>query len=105
MMTFTVAVALALPAEPLAVSRYVVVALGNTWRLPFDCTVPNPGSIVTVVASETDHRKVADCPRSIDDGSAVNCAITGGRAPSGGAVGAEDTGGGGAVVTVGACFL
>src|ERR1700722_13188270 len=75
--TFTVADAFALPPGPFAVRRYVVVLLGNTVRLPLVCTVPNAGSIDTVVAPVTDQRSVADCPRSIEDGSAVNCAMTG----------------------------
>jgi hypothetical protein len=52
------------------------VLLGNTWRLPLLCTWPK-GSIVIEVASLTDQRKVDACPRSIEDGSAVNCATTG----------------------------
>src|SRR5262249_19560720 len=105
-MTLTGAEGLALPPGPVAVKRYVVVLLGKTWRVPFDCTVPRPGSIETDVASVTDQRKVAACPRSIEDGSAVNCATTGAFVVSGavgGAVGAG--GGGGAGLATGGFFL
>src|SRR5438128_1776972 len=47
--------------------------------------------MATEVASLTDQRRVEDCPRSIELGSAVNCAITG----------AFDGGVGGSVVTTG----
>src|SRR5258708_39126981 len=93
-LTFTVADADALPPGPVADNRYDVVLLGNTWRLPLLCTGPSPGSIVTEVASLTDQRRVADCPRSIELGSAVNCPITG--AFEGGGGGCRVTTGGGA---------
>src|SRR5258707_1044761 len=89
-LTFTVADADALPPGPVADNWYDVVLLGNTWRLPLLCTGPSPGSIVTEVASLTDQRRVADCPRSIELGSAGNCAITG----------TFDGGGGGGVVII-----
>ena len=81
--------------------------LGNTWRLPLVCTGPSPGSIVTEVASLTDQRRVADCPRSIELGSAVNCAITGAFDGVGGG-GVVTTGGGaagGGAAATGAFFL
>src|SRR5574340_1722247 len=48
----------------------------------------------TLVASVTDHRNVADCPRSIDVGSAVKDRIDG-AAGGGGGGGASTLGGGG----------
>jgi hypothetical protein len=48
----------------------------------------------TSVASLTDQRRVADCPRSIELGSAVNCPIVGGFGAGGGG-GASAFGGGG----------
>lgn len=61
--------------------------------------------MVTLVASLTDQRSVEDCPRSMESGSAVNCAITG-ALDSEGAVGAGavDVGGAGGGV-IGAFFL
>ena len=80
--------------------------LGNTWRLPLVCTGPSPGSIVTDVASLTDQRRVADCPRSIELGSAVNCAMTGAFAGAGGGVVTTGGGaGGGGAAATGAFFL
>ena len=80
--------------------------LGNTWRLPLLCTGPSPGSIVTEVASLTDQRRLADCPRSIELGSAVNCAITGAfvGAGGGGVVSTGGGGGGGGAAATGAFF-
>src|SRR5260221_8800730 len=83
-LTFTVADADALPPGPVADNWYDVVLLGNTWRLPLLCTGPSPGSIVTEVASLTDQRRVADCPRSIELRSAGDCAITGAFRGAGG---------------------
>ena len=71
----------------------MVVLLGKTWRLPVLWTVPSPGSIVTDVASLTDQRNVAACPRSIELGSAENWATVG--ALGGGATGVSFGGGGG----------
>jgi hypothetical protein len=83
----------------------VVELLGNTVRLPFACTAPTAGSIEISVALETDHRKVADWPRSIELGSAVNCAITG-AAAGGGGVGVDvDAEGGGGGAGGGVFFL
>ena len=70
--TFTVAVAVFDPPSPRAVSVYVVELLGKTVRLPLACTVPTLGSMEISVAFETDHRNVADWPRSMELGSAVN---------------------------------
>ena len=81
--------------------------LGKTWRLPLLCTGPSPGSIVTEVASVTDQRRVADCPRSIELGSAVNCAITGAFEGAGasGVVTIGGGAGGGGAAAKGAFFL
>ena len=70
--TLTVAVAVRDPPSPLAVKVYVVELLGKTVRLPVACTGPTAGSIEISVALETDHRSVADWPRSIELGSPVN---------------------------------
>jgi hypothetical protein len=88
-----VAEADALPPPELAVSRYVVVLLGKTWRLPLLWTVPNPGSMLTDVASFTVQRSVAACPRSMEPGSAENVATVG--ALGGGASTFASGGGGG----------
>jgi hypothetical protein len=68
----TVAVAVRVPPSFLAVSVYVVELLGKTVRLPVACTPPTAGSMETSVAPVTDQRKVADWPRSMEPGSAVN---------------------------------
>jgi hypothetical protein len=72
----------------------VIALLGNTCRVPVLCTVPIPWSIEISVASETTQRSVADCPRSIELGSAENCVTTGSLA-AGGGVGFTAAGGGG----------
>jgi len=75
----------------------VVELLGNTVRLPLACTVPTLGSMEISVAFETDQRNVADWPRSMELGSAVNWLIvTADGALGGGAVTAGGGGGGGA---------
>src|SRR5690242_11131027 len=84
--TFTLVFAVTVPLSLRAVSVYEVVLLGNTCRVPLPCTAPIPGSMLTDVASFTDQRSVAACPRSIDDGSAVNCAIEGLGGGGGGGV-------------------
>jgi hypothetical protein len=62
--------------------------------------------MVTEVASLTDQRKVDDCPRSIEEGSAVNCATTGALGASGGgAVVVGGAGGGGGALAIGTFFL
>jgi hypothetical protein len=70
------------------------------------CTAPN-GSIVIEVASLTDQRRVDACPRSIEDGSAVNCATTGAFAVSVVVVVVVVLvgGGGGGVLAIGTFFL
>jgi hypothetical protein len=79
---------------------YVVEAPGNTRRLPLACTVPILLSIDVLVASVTVQVSVDDCPRSIDEGSAVNeptvGADGGGGAGAGAGAGAGGGGGGGA---------
>ena len=103
MVTFTLAVAVAFPPGPEAVSVYVSVLPGNTWRLPLALTVPIPGEMVTLLVSPvTLHRRVALCPRSMVDGSASNEAITGAAG-----LGASTFagGGGGGVVGGGTFFL
>ncbi len=100
------AVALAFPAGLTAARRYVVVLLGNTWRVPLFGTVPSPGSIDTDVASLTDQRKVADCPRSIEVGSAENETTTAALEVSVVVVVVVvDGAGGGGVVAMGVFFL
>jgi hypothetical protein len=57
------------------------------------------------VASLTDQRKVDDCPRSIEDGSAVNCATTGAFAVSVVVVVVVVLDGGGGALAIGTFFL
>src|SRR5882762_4117753 len=61
--------------------------------------------MVTEVASVTDHRRVADCPRSIELGSAVNWAMTGALAVGGAVSRTAGGGGGGGAAATGAFFL
>src|SRR5262249_37390846 len=62
--------------------------------------------MLTEVASLTDQRRVADCPRSIELGSAGNCAITGAFAGVGGGGGTTGGGaGGGGAAAPGALFF
>jgi len=89
----TVALEVAVPPGPLAVRVYVVVSLGNTWRVPETLTGPMPGWMETSVASLTIQRSVEDCPRSIVLGSATNCWMLG--AFGGGGAGCSGGGGGG----------
>jgi hypothetical protein len=59
--------------------------------------VPTPGAIEVSVALLTDHRSVEDWPRSIVEGSALNCEIAGfGGGGGGGFTGGGGGGGGGA---------
>ena len=64
-------------------------------RFPDDCTTPRPGSIRTCVAFDTDHRSDADCPRSIEPGSAENVPTVGAAAGGGGGAGCSTAFGGG----------
>ena len=54
---------------------YVVVAAGNSWRLPLGVTRPGSGSMVTPVGFSVYHTKVKDCPGLIEAGSAVKLTI------------------------------
>jgi hypothetical protein len=86
----------------LALRVYVVVLVGNTWRVPLAETVPIPGAIDTSVASLTSHFRVADWPRSIELGSAEKLML----GAFGGAGGGVTTGfGGGGGGGGGAFFL
>jgi hypothetical protein len=73
----------------------VVVSDGETERLPFTGTDPSPGVILADVAFWLDQRNVADCPRSMVDGSTVKLAITGRGGGGGGGGGASFLGCGG----------
>src|ERR1035441_5268416 len=46
-------------------------------RFPLGCTVPMPLLIATFVDPVTFHRRIADWPRSMVDGSTENSAMTG----------------------------
>jgi hypothetical protein len=70
-----------------------VESVGDTERVPRAATVPIAGLIVTSVASLTVHRSVEDCPRSMVEGSAVNCTV--GAFGGGGASVCAGGGGGG----------
>src|SRR5438874_2680478 len=61
--------------------------------------------MVTEVASVTDQRSVADCPRSIELGSAVNCAMTGAFGGGGASLVTGGGGAGGGAAAMGAFFL
>ena len=66
MVTLTVAVAVAEPPAFVAVSVYVVVLPGNTWRFPVALIEPIAGSMrISVVSPVTFQRSVAACPRSM----------------------------------------
>jgi hypothetical protein len=67
-----------------------------TRRFPLAGTVPIPLSIEISVPLLTDQRKIADCPLSIEEGSALNSitvGFAGGAGAGGGAVGAGAGGG------------
>lgn len=51
---------------------------GETTVVPDGGTLPMPWSILIVVASSTNHRKVADSPVEISDGIAMKARMTGG---------------------------
>src|SRR5579871_26024 len=89
--TVTRALASAVPPGPLAVRRYVVDCWGRIERLPFACTEPISGEMLTVVAFSALHSTVVDCPRSIDVGLTVIVAVGFGVAAGAGG----DAGGGG----------
>jgi hypothetical protein len=72
---------------PRAVNVYVTVFDGNTCRDPFAGTAPMFWSIEMSVALATDHRSVADWPRSMDRGSAVKLLILGAPVDGGGGSG------------------
>src|SRR5271157_250867 len=89
--TFRTADAVALPPGPLACNVYVVALSGNTRWLPPLETAPMPWLISMSEASLTLQRRVADCPRSMVLGSAMNSKIAG--AFGGGATSAFGGGG------------
>jgi hypothetical protein len=55
---------------------YVVVVVGETWRLPLAATAPMPGSIVTLSALEELQLRVADAPAEILAGDTVTETLT-----------------------------
>jgi hypothetical protein len=73
----TVTLAVELPPPFVAVSVYVVVAVGLTDVLVVPVTGPTPWSIESVVAPVTLQESVELAPGAIDAGDAVNDAITG----------------------------
>jgi hypothetical protein len=99
--TSTVTERVSLPPAELAVNVYVVVLVGNTWRVPFAATVPMPLSMVLSVALATDQVNVADWPRWMERGSAPKAVIRAAGAAGGGGGGGGSTvfGGGGATAT------
>src|SRR5258706_581984 len=70
-LTVTVARALAVPADEVAVNVYVVVWAGLTTVWLVTGTAPTPLSIEAAVAPKVDHFSVALWPRSIVAGSAL----------------------------------
>jgi hypothetical protein len=75
--TFTLAVAVTVPAEFVAVNVYIVVTIGATIRLVRPVTIPTPWLIDSDVALETLHASVLDCPAVMLDGDVVKDVITG----------------------------
>src|SRR5947209_1599277 len=73
--TVTVAVFVAVPPGPVAVSVYVVVAAGLTPIDPLTGWLPTPLSIDTVVALLLVQVSVDDWPALIDVGAAENVAV------------------------------
>jgi hypothetical protein len=74
----------------------VVELVGETWRLPALCTVPIPWLIETLLdVPLISQRKVADWPRWMELGSAVNWATVGAEGAGGGGAGVAAGGGGG----------
>jgi len=95
--TSTVTERVSLPPAEVAVNVYVVVFVGNTWRVPLAATVPMPLSIVLSVALATDQVNVADWPRWMERGSAPKLVMrAAGAAGGGGGAGVTTGGGGGA---------
>jgi hypothetical protein len=73
--TVTVAAALAVPALPVAVRVYCVVAEGVTVVDPDAATVPIPGAIETEVALAVVQVSVAGFPATTDEGAAERVAV------------------------------
>jgi len=67
------------PPGPVAVATYVTDDVGVTWRLPLTETIPNPGSMVTLVAFWVVTVNVADWPR-VSVGRSARRVIVGGAA-------------------------
>jgi len=78
--TVTVAWAVVVPFDPVAVSVYVVVALGKTTVLPDAGTEPTPLSMLTDVALAVDHVSTELPPCSMVSGFAENETVRGGFA-------------------------
>src|SRR5580658_8999713 len=76
-LTFTVAAAVTLPAELVAVSTYVVVAAGDTICEPLRFTIPRPGEMLTVAAFCTVQASVDVWPLLMVAGFAVKVMICG----------------------------
>src|SRR6185369_7377763 len=57
---------------PFTVSVYLVVTVGNTWRLPRALTRPRPGSITIPVGFSVAHSSVTGAPDWTEAGFAVN---------------------------------
>ena len=73
--TVTVAVFVAVPPVPLAVSVYVVVTPGETLAVPEAGLLPTPLSMVIVVAFVVDQVSVDDAPRAMVVGLALKVAV------------------------------
>src|SRR5258708_2306595 len=74
----TCTVAVFVPCVPLAVSVYVVVAVGETTVEPTRATSPMPLSIETLSAFETFQLSFDCCPGPTEVGSAENLTMIGG---------------------------
>ena len=86
--TVTIVVAVVLPDALVDVSRYVVVAVGETIVLPEEATLPTPWSMDTDVAFDTTQLRVAEPPGEMVDGLEPK-EFTTGASPDG--TGAPDT--------------
>jgi hypothetical protein len=93
--TSTVTERISFPPALLALRVYVVVFVGNTWRMPLAWTLPTPLFMAIVVALATDQFKVADWPLSTERGSTLKLLIRALGAAGGGAGAGASCGGGG----------
>ena len=77
-----------MPPSPVAVIVYVVVAAGDTERLPLKATLPIPGAIEQLSARVESHDRVSDSPERISRVEADKLTVGGCGVGSGGSEGA-----------------